>query len=108
MSGNLCRCGAYVGIVAAIEDAAAEDAEGLSHAALHLHASHAPPPMPSRAIAAGGAGTRFLAGGTTLYDLMKLNVETPASVVDITGARRAERASIPSGSASWSSARSRG
>jgi xanthine dehydrogenase YagS FAD-binding subunit len=25
------------------------------------------------AIAAGGAGTRFLAGGTTLYDLMKLN-----------------------------------
>jgi xanthine dehydrogenase YagS FAD-binding subunit len=38
-----------------------------------------------RAVAAGGSGTRFLAGGTTLYDLMKLNVETPASVVDITG-----------------------
>jgi xanthine dehydrogenase YagS FAD-binding subunit len=36
-----------------------------------------------RAIAAGGAGTRFLAGGTTLYDLMKLNVETPSSVVDV-------------------------
>ncbi len=30
-----------------------------------------------RAIVAGGPGTRFLAGGTTLYDLMKLNVETP-------------------------------
>ena len=28
--------------------------------------------------------TRFLAGGTTLLDLMKLNVERPASVVDIT------------------------
>src|SRR4030088_3379397 len=35
------------------------------------------------AIAAGGAGTRFLAGGTTLYDLMKLNVEVPSHVVDI-------------------------
>jgi xanthine dehydrogenase YagS FAD-binding subunit len=36
-----------------------------------------------RAIAAGGAGTRFLAGGTTLYDLMKLNVEMPSHIVDI-------------------------
>src|SRR2546429_4059196 len=35
------------------------------------------------AIAAGGAGTRFLAGGTTLYDLMKLNVEVPSHIVDI-------------------------
>jgi xanthine dehydrogenase YagS FAD-binding subunit len=30
-----------------------------------------------------GADTRFIAGGTTLVDLMKLNVETPARVVDI-------------------------
>jgi xanthine dehydrogenase YagS FAD-binding subunit len=30
-----------------------------------------------------GADVRFLAGGTTLVDLMKLNVETPASVLDI-------------------------
>lgn len=40
-------------------------------------------------IAAAGAEarqpeTRFLAGGTTLLDLMKLNVERPARVVDIT------------------------
>ena len=28
--------------------------------------------------------TKFLAGGTTLLDLMKLNVERPARVVDIT------------------------
>src|ERR1700704_433143 len=35
------------------------------------------------AIAAGGAGTRFLAGGTTLYDLMKLDVEAPSHIVDI-------------------------
>lgn len=38
-----------------------------------------------RAVAAGGPGTRFLAGGTTLYDLMKLNVEVPSHVVDVTG-----------------------
>jgi xanthine dehydrogenase YagS FAD-binding subunit len=36
------------------------------------------------AVAAGGAGTRFLAGGTTIYDLMKLNVETPTRLVDVT------------------------
>jgi len=30
-----------------------------------------------------GADVRFIAGGTTLVDLMKLNVETPAQVVDI-------------------------
>src|SRR2546423_3059343 len=35
------------------------------------------------AIAAAGTGTRFLAGGTTLYDLMKLNVEVPSHIVDI-------------------------
>ena len=37
-----------------------------------------------RAVSAGGASTRFLAGGTTLYDLMKLDVEAPARLVDIT------------------------
>lgn len=30
-----------------------------------------------------GADVRFVAGGTTLLDLMKLNVETPARVIDI-------------------------
>ncbi len=46
---------------------------------------------PSAAIVAGaksgtaqqGASVRFVAGGTTLLDLMKLNVEQPAHVVDI-------------------------
>jgi xanthine dehydrogenase YagS FAD-binding subunit len=37
------------------------------------------------AVAASGPSTRFLAGGTTLYDLMKLNIEMPTSVVDVTG-----------------------
>ena len=30
-----------------------------------------------------GADVRFVAGGTTLIDLMKLNVETPTRVLDI-------------------------
>jgi xanthine dehydrogenase YagS FAD-binding subunit len=33
--------------------------------------------------AAQGADIRFIAGGTTLLDLMKLNVETPATLLDI-------------------------
>ncbi len=32
-----------------------------------------------------GTNTRYIAGGTTLLDLMKLNVETPAVLVDING-----------------------
>ena len=31
------------------------------------------------------AGARIVAGGTTLYDLMKLNIEAPAHVVDVSG-----------------------
>jgi len=30
-----------------------------------------------------GAEVRFVAGGTTLIDLMKLNVERPSQVIDI-------------------------
>lgn len=40
---------------------------------------------PEAAIASQAAtGARILAGGTTLYDLMKLNVESPAHLVDVT------------------------
>src|SRR5438552_17926219 len=49
------------------------------------------PKDPAAAIAAAaqaktaqqGADIRFVAGGTTLIDLMKLNVETPARLIDI-------------------------
>jgi xanthine dehydrogenase YagS FAD-binding subunit len=40
---------------------------------------------PEGAIANAGEKTRFIAGGTTLVDLMKLDVERPASVIDING-----------------------
>jgi xanthine dehydrogenase YagS FAD-binding subunit len=31
-----------------------------------------------------GLGARFLAGGTTIYDLMKLNIERPSHLIDVT------------------------
>jgi xanthine dehydrogenase YagS FAD-binding subunit len=42
------------------------------------------------ALEADEGGTRLIAGGTTLYDLMKLNIERPARLVDITGLRELE------------------
>lgn len=40
---------------------------------------------PRDAVAAGAKGGRFIAGGTTLYDLMKLDVERPDALVDVNG-----------------------
>ncbi len=37
-----------------------------------------------QAFAAAGAGARYIAGGTSLYDLMKLDVERPAHLIDVT------------------------
>ncbi|MEV0381488.1 xanthine dehydrogenase family protein subunit M [Nonomuraea sp. NPDC050643] len=48
-------------------------------------AYEAPTTLPDalRALSAAGPGTKVLAGGTTLYDLMKLDIETPSAVVDV-------------------------
>jgi len=46
--------------------------------------------------AAGSAG-RFIAGGTTLVDLMKLGVETPPALVDVTALPLAEVEVLPNG-----------
>ncbi|MGK6317728.1 FAD binding domain-containing protein [Neorhizobium sp. DT-125] len=37
------------------------------------------------AFSAAGADARYIAGGTTLYDLMKLGVEQPTHLIDLTG-----------------------
>ncbi|MCD0503898.1 FAD binding domain-containing protein [Bordetella petrii] len=47
--------------------------------------------------ARAGQPVRFLAGGTTLVDLMKLDVETPAHVVDITGLGLDQIETLPDG-----------
>jgi xanthine dehydrogenase YagS FAD-binding subunit len=39
------------------------------------------------AFASAGAGARFIAGGTSLYDLMKLDIEHPAHLIDVTAIR---------------------
>ncbi|MER9648681.1 xanthine dehydrogenase family protein subunit M [Mesorhizobium sp. M0199] len=36
------------------------------------------------AFASAGADARYIAGGTTLYDLMKLNIEQPRHLIDVT------------------------
>jgi xanthine dehydrogenase YagS FAD-binding subunit len=41
-------------------------------------------PTDALAMIAGVAGARFLGGGTNLVDLMKLGVETPAVLIDVT------------------------
>lgn len=44
-------------------------------------------PEAVQAFAAAGTGARYIAGGTTLYDLIKLKVEQPRHLIDITAIR---------------------
>ena len=43
------------------------------------------------AYTAAGAGARYIAGGTTLYDLMKLDVERPPHLIDVTAVHDLDR-----------------
>ena len=43
------------------------------------------------AFARAGADARFIAGGTTLYDLMKLDIERPGHLIDVTAIRGLDR-----------------
>ncbi len=45
--------------------------------------SYARPATPEEAVAAFTPGARFIAGGTNLLDLMKLQIETPEALIDI-------------------------
>ena len=61
--------------------------------ALHLRAREHVPRQPLRR--RGRAGAKFIAGGTNLLDLMKLEIETPTHLIDVTawrstGSRRRE------------------
>ena len=90
MSGNICRCGAYPNIVAA--DPAGPPRRSRQRGASPCSPSNSFAPRTRRPrsprgaqanTAQQGASVRFLAGGTTLVDLMKLDVERPERVVDI-------------------------
>jgi xanthine dehydrogenase YagS FAD-binding subunit len=43
------------------------------------------------AFTAAGPGARYIAGGTTLYDLMKLDIERPHHLIDVTAIRGLDR-----------------
>jgi xanthine dehydrogenase YagS FAD-binding subunit len=46
---------------------------------------------------AGGAATKFIAGGTNLLDLMKLEIEAPEKLIDISRLALRDIAETPSG-----------
>ncbi|WP_294302960.1 FAD binding domain-containing protein [uncultured Sphingomonas sp.] len=48
------------------------------------YARAASPQAAVAAFTAAGTGARYIAGGTTLYDLMKLDIERPAHLIDVT------------------------
>ncbi len=86
MSGNICRCGAYPNIVAAIEQvmsgkAARSPGRPTMNNFEYTRASDVADAV--RQIAADPAA-KFIAGGTNLIDLMKENVARPSRLIDIT------------------------
>ena len=96
MSGNLCRCAAYPKIVRGGQSRHVDTMtihERPADAQFRLPPGHEHPPTPRAwplCTAITPATRRMpvsLAGGTTLVDLMKLDVLTPGTVIDINGLR---------------------
>ena len=82
MSGNLCRCGAYPNIVAAIREVAAGEVESPCAPFEYVRADDV-----AAAVARASAipTLQYLAGGTTQLDLMlKDGVLEPERLIDIT------------------------
>ena len=76
MSGNICRCGAYPNIVAAIQQAMGQVMINFQYARANDVSDAV------RQIAADPTA-KFIAGGTNLLDLMKEDVERPTRLIDI-------------------------
>jgi xanthine dehydrogenase YagS FAD-binding subunit len=77
MSGNICRCGAYTNIVTAIANVSAVSWAAMFPATFIKAADE------RAALSAASTGAQYIAGGTTLVDLMRETVERPSAVVDI-------------------------
>ncbi len=80
MSGNICRCGAYRNIVAAVQDARGKMKRLAMRTFEYARAADVEQAI---VLHARAPETAYLAGGTTLLDLMKLDVMHPPRVVDI-------------------------
>ena len=79
MSGNLCRCAAYPNIVAAVRQVLLNDRAAMKEFTFERFARA----TDAASAVAARPGAMFLAGGTTLVDLMKIDVLTPDTVVDV-------------------------
>ena len=79
MSGNICRCGAYSNIVEAITEVAGRPVMK------PFTYERAKSPAEAAATAARIQGAKFIAGGTNLLDLMKLQIEAPTHLIDVNG-----------------------
>ena len=100
MSGNICRCGAYPNIVAAIHDGGA----GRRPADAALRLRRAADRVRAAAARGGRARRRFIAGGTDAGRLMKLGVERASALVDINALPLARIEALPAtacASARW-------
>ena len=103
MSGNICRCGAYPNIVAAIEQVMARRSETGDESLLLRRGRRRGRARPREVAAEPEA--KFIAGGTNLVDLMKDDVErpTPADRHHAAAPARDRRRPRPAacGSARW-------
>lgn len=104
MSGNICRCGAYPGIVAAVRQAyrvgsgdSAANAELNGGAMLPFEYRRVRDPESAITAIQSAPTSKFLAGGTNLVDLMKQNVELPTHLVDINQLELAKIEALPDG-----------
>ena len=78
MSGNICRCSAYPN-KHRCGDPRRRRGEPHMKSFRYERASG----IASACVSAAKAAAKFIAGGTNLVDLMKLEIETPAQLVDI-------------------------
>ena len=80
MSGNLCRCGAYANIVAAVRRTRPAR-RGLSHAALHARTAERHRRVVALGAQAGrnAAAAEYIAGGTDMIQLLQENVRRPTA-----------------------------
>ena len=98
MAGNICRCGAYPNIVTAVRAVYGRRTRMRPF-------TYVRPASIDAAIARmnGHRDAKFLGGGTNLVDLMKMGVERPAQLIDITRLPLSGSKSIKEacGSAPW-------
>ena len=80
MSGNICRCGAYPNIVAAIQQAMTG---WRREAMINFEYTRANDVADAVRQIAADPTAKFIAGGTNLIDLMKGDVERPTRLIDV-------------------------